>query len=228
MILPCVSRQLDKHHRYDCLRLDLGQEEFVVSVKSRNLFSHEGPRLFEFAIYRLSPDKFYAEDLRRREGCLSRLDLTGDDLERYKQKSIAWNDAGWYEYNQVVGWARLALIGTSIDHGSATIKGYYSRRDRQRISRYCRAPFEGSYKFTEFNIYREDRSEEIIEKIRSQVLQLTRRGRFFAGRYVDFEIFDSLAPWINWHALLELDAEPQEVDDWFPLDVVGVDDDLPT
>jgi hypothetical protein len=39
-----------------------------VSVESRKmLFSSEGPRLFEFAVYRVDPDKHYADLIKMRE-----------------------------------------------------------------------------------------------------------------------------------------------------------------
>jgi hypothetical protein len=139
---------------------------------------------------------------------------------------LAWGVDALYEYNQIAGWARLTVAG-QLPGKYATLKGYYSRRHTKRITRNCRAPFDGSYKFTEFGVRREDSSEEIVDKIRSQVLQLTRRGRSFAGRYVDFEVFDSLAPWINWHALFQLDAEPGRYD-LLPLNIVGIEDDLST
>jgi hypothetical protein len=81
------------------------------------------------------------------------LDLTGD-AARNRKRFTYWADPR-YEYNQIVGWVRLTVTGRGGFHG-ATLKGYYSRRDRERIAQNCRAPFEGSCKFTEFYLHREN------------------------------------------------------------------------
>ena len=50
-----------------------------------------------------------------------------------------------------------------------------------------------------------DTSEEIAASIRSEVVALTERGQIFAGRYADLEAFDSVAPFMDWRALLGFD-----------------------
>jgi hypothetical protein len=65
--------------------------------------------------------------------------------------------------------------------------------------------YEWAGKVLETWFWDNDASEQIAAAIREDLLQLTRPGDVFAGRYVDVEAFDTLAPHLNWRAVVGLD-----------------------
>jgi hypothetical protein len=180
-------------------------------ASNRGLIPYEDRRLLEFAIYRVGPNRF---DQERSEAFSKKVEEVHDGASPPSERILHLihqgleDEYGMYAYNQVVGWARLCVTGIRRIGSHATIKGYYSRRNTSRITRNSRAKFAGTHKFTEFGVYREESREEICEKIRMRVGALTRQRGVFRGRYVDFEILDSLGPWIDWHALLDIGGVP--------------------
>ena len=51
----------------------------------------------------------------------------------------------------------------------------------------------------------------VAAEIRKDLMVLTKRGDVFAGRHVDLEAFDTLAPYVDWRALVGLDNSTGEV-----------------
>jgi hypothetical protein len=184
-----------------------------MSPYSDTVLLGESRRLFEFPVYRVAPDVFITEHDALVAKELERMGYVhpGRSLPSERIMTLTagdiWETYGQYAYNQIVGWIRLCSAGMLRRGCYATIKGYYSRRDTKRIMRNCQAKFEGSRKCSEFSVSREDDDAEICERFRNEVLRLTNSGHCFEGRHIDFEIFDSIAPYVNWHALLNIDPE---------------------
>jgi hypothetical protein len=184
-------------------------------TEEHNLFApFEAFRFFEFPIYRTSPKKFWVDRGHAMDKIVASMgyEKLSDMPERSRNIRINIHDQDWgqFWYNQIIGWARLTQSRPGRRGSDATIKGYYSRRESQRVSRNCRARFEGTYKFTEFTLRRKQSDQQIADEIRAEVSELTKRGRAFAGRYIDFEIYDSLAPYVDFHELLNISATPDE------------------
>jgi hypothetical protein len=136
-------------------------------------------------------------------------------INRYRIHQSEWAE---YEYNEIVGWVRLTRSGIQQLGQSATIKGYPWKREGRRIARNLPTRFEGSYQFTQFSVSHEQSREQIAATMRAEVSGLVDRGRVFAGRHVDFEAYDSTAPYLDFHALLKIDytsrKPPAQGMDW--------------
>jgi hypothetical protein len=161
----------------------------------------EDPRLFEFAVCRMSSEKYYAASLKAMDKRIVELDWANESempekarINRYRIHQSEWAE---YEYNEIVGWVRLTRSGIQQLDQSVTIKGYLWKREGRRISRNPRTRFEGSYQFTQFSVFHEQSREQIAATMRAEVSGLADRGRVFAGRHVDFEAYDSTAVYLD-------------------------------
>src|SRR5688500_10771421 len=87
-----------------------------------------GTRLFEIAVYRVSPERW--EEERKEE--LSRYVRTDDSEERRLGWAWLFNDLyGLYPYNQIIGWVHVGWVGPQ-----GHIKCYYFRVPTRRIGRH--------------------------------------------------------------------------------------------
>jgi hypothetical protein len=179
---------------------------FHVNNVANGLFGMmEGRRLFEFAIYRLSPEAYERQLRAATEKLVAQYGLDDPSGRPFGMVNyILQREFPLFAYNEIMGWVRLVVTGMSRSGSYATIKGYYSRRDSRRIVRNSHAKFVGSTKFAEFGVFREDAPEEIVDRIRATVNSITAGRGIFSGRYIDFEAFDSIAAQVDWHVLLDI------------------------
>jgi hypothetical protein len=103
------------------------------------------------------------------------------------------------DYNDAVGWVQLEC------DGSGVVKGYAFRTRQKGVRRGFDHQFEYLHKVLEARFNPRESSEVIAAELRRRLAALTRRGGSFAGRDADLRAFDSLAPFVNWRALLGLD-----------------------
>jgi hypothetical protein len=111
--------------------------------------------------------------------------------EQYFDREI-WSP--WY-FNQIIGWLRLYVFGTSI-------KGEYYFIDAKRISKFVKYKrFLYRDKAFELNLSNSESSTDIYESIRDRIKRLNSE-KPFKGRYIDLEKFGNVGPYLNWRAIL--------------------------
>jgi hypothetical protein len=168
--------------------------------------------LFEIAIYRVSEERWQEEVEEVNAAARARylvaygsgLAPWSIDEEVRRRRRTLGLDIPW-EYNQAIAWVRLIWDGP-------VVKGYVFSIEQQRFTRQFRAtnssPYLGAVpidKVVECWFFDEATSEEIAEELRRELLSLTVKGGLFARRHVDLAAFDSLAPHLDWRALVGLD-----------------------
>lgn len=92
-------------------------------------------------------------------------------------------------FNQIIGWLRLYVIGTSIK------AEYYIIKDKQ---------FSCQGKAFELNPKNSDSSTNIYENIRNKIMKINSK-RPFKGHYIDLEKFSYIGPYVNWRAILNFE-----------------------
>lgn len=92
-------------------------------------------------------------------------------------------------FNQIVGWLRLYVIGTSIK------AEYYIIKDKQ---------FSYQGRAFELNPKNSDSSTNIYENIRNKIMKINSE-KPFKGHYIDIEKFCNIGPYVNWRAVLNFE-----------------------
>lgn len=161
---------------------------------------------FEVPYYRVSAER-WLDDLDRKMSSeaqrLGWLPLTEDRRSRLDHwaRQMLYSGLG-YDYNQVVGWVRIGRETL----GAPVVKGDAFRVILKRVQTNFIPRYEWIQKVVETrHFYRNDSSADVAAEIRKDLMVLTKRGEVFAGRHVDLEAFDTLAPYVDWRALVGLD-----------------------
>ena len=158
--------------------------------------------LLDVAVYRENVHAFQKSGDRAVEACLHRA-FDNQGLSRSKApetaakiEESAWNDrhAPW-QFNQIVGWVRLYILGDSVRGESwwTTERSVRRRPTHRRIEFFGNA-FELSFSDNESDA---QIATAIRTELLSCVLVFPRRGVS-----IDLEIFDNLAPLLPWNILL--------------------------
>lgn len=101
---------------------------------------------------------------------------------------------GCWMYNEIIGWIRLYIIGDQL-------RGEYFAVRAKRIVRTRRKTFEfkTSKLAPEVSVPSGASNKQIYDLLRDYVNACQRELR---GRYIDTEILDNLAPYIDWKRML--------------------------
>jgi len=89
-------------------------------------------------------------------------------------------------FNQIIGWLRLYVIGTSIK------ADYYSIKDKD---------FSKAF---ELNPINSESSINIFKNIHDKIIKINSK-RPFKGHYIDLEKFSYIGPYVNWRAILNFE-----------------------
>lgn len=161
-----------------------------------------GTLLFEVPIYRVSPAGWHTEV----EGTIEKYRQQSIYTEPQKRDEYAYRMAelergyGPATYNQVIAWVRVVWDGPG-----PVIKFYLYRVKQKRIMRNFKPErYEWQGKTAELWFTPDQSSSEIAAEVRAELEKLTDKGADFAGRCVDMEAFDAIAPNLDWQRLLQL------------------------
>lgn len=166
----------------------------------------EGRWLLEIPVYRISPDEWEADVNARvahrievgREMGDSKL---GTDHQR-SMEALAHRIERPFEwrYNEIVAWLRVRW------DGGTAIKTYAWTVRRKRYRRgFAPHPFIDGYplsKVAEMWVEGEIDNAAVTAELRADLARLTDPSGDFAGRHIDLEIFDIIAPHVDWRAIL--------------------------
>lgn len=111
--------------------------------------------------------------------------------------SVIAESGGPWQFNQVVGWLRLFVEGS-------TIGCHLWWVDAKRLNRRMRK--KRLYLTTFSDVlgawFPDQSSSEIFEKLDSRLSDITRRPPY-VNRYVDLSVFHRLGPFIDWRGMLD-------------------------
>lgn len=111
--------------------------------------------------------------------------------------SVIAESGGPWQFNQVVGWLRLFVEGS-------TIGCHLWWVDAKRLNRRMRK--KRLYLTTFSDVlgawFPDHSSSEIFEKLDSRLCDITRRSPY-VNRYVDLSVFHRLGPFIDWRGMLD-------------------------
>lgn len=163
---------------------------------------------FELAIYRCSPKKFEKElDTLERKINDHFDDLTKqlEDYDSSHLKQDRFSRLSYeYEYNEVIGWIRLYILGNQI-------RGEYfyevspkdSSIQKPKINKGVRKKKFCSFeKAFELSIYTEDSSEDIFQKLLNKLEYLSKEEKPFKGRFIDTRQLETIGKFVNWRELV--------------------------
>lgn len=169
--------------------------------------------VLEIAAYRVDPETGWREwqtERSDRIASLASTDMSGlIDEAMYETQVDRWMRPTSWRYNQIVGWVQIIWDGPG-----PVLKGYLSpvvssRSGVMPRSHYQRGfrpyPFaEGNpiHKLFEMHLFDGDSNEDFAARLRSSLLRTTERGDYLYRRHLDLESFDSISPYIDWHAAL--------------------------
>jgi hypothetical protein len=168
-----------------------------------------GKCFFEIPIYRCDQNQHTKETEEERKNYIASRFQFPPELPHEIHKQIStnaetdFNVKRWYpwRYNEIVGWLRLCADGTRIVGELWHIKAKRIRRRLRKKGVFC-----ASMKFLELSIDSTDSSEQIFNKIRTELEQLNTK-RLLKKRYIDTDIFKTTGPFIDWRQLLGLDND---------------------
>jgi len=151
---------------------------------------------FEIAIYRTRRERFnkkydsdlqsYLEQSQKLSGFIRDIDNT-----RIHDKQSFWeNYGGPWQYNQIVGWIRLYILGSQL-------RGDLWMMTGKRLYRKSRNQIQLVGKVFETDITPDESSTQIRTKL-EQELEYLQKKLCKKKRFLDLECFQCLAPNIDW------------------------------
>lgn len=178
--------------------------------------------VFEVAVYRVAPDVWAADSAERVEATerdhiavwldRGKTPTAEDKMRANMYARYAERPYGW-QYNEVVGWIRLlwdgpgpVVKGYLWQVGKKTLRGGEPRRRYQRG--FIPFPFvdgEPQRKVLEEWLSPGLTDGEIRAQLRRALLQIVAPDGDLPRRYIDLSVFDALAPYVRWRALLKLE-----------------------
>ena len=163
-----------------------------------------GMRLFEIPVYRVSPEQWRREQTDREErffACAPVRDLPLTDKQKWRIRDALRGQRGGYHHNEIMGWVQVVWDGPG-----PVIKCYHQRVAVRRVTRTFRQQRFGDVgKVAELWFDRAATSAEIAADIRNALLAESSGRGSLAGRFLDLECFDALAPVLDLRGLLRLD-----------------------
>ena len=159
--------------------------------------------IFDIPIYRKTKDDFKAEI---DSLVASRIDwivshdpkqqTLDQEIHQRIYHSIIADSGGPWQFNQIVGWLRLFIEGNSIGCHPWWV-------DAKRINRRMRN--KRMYLQTPSDIlqarFKNESSNEIYNGLLERLIKLSKDSTY-KNRYVDFDVFQRIGPYIDWHTLL--------------------------
>jgi hypothetical protein len=162
--------------------------------------------LFQIPVYRVSRERSEQDVLKYVAAALKGLERAagGRSIDREHHSAYAeltiTRGLPW-AYNQVMGWIEVEWNGPG-----PVIKATGFKVSVTRIQRH----FTRDYRWMPGNLiecwFHDESSVEIAAAVREEIVALTKPGSTFAGRYVDLNAFDAVAPGLDWRRLLGLDV----------------------
>lgn len=166
----------------------------------------DGLWLFEIPIYRVSPDDWEADVSARVAHRIEVGRQMGDSqlgaAHQQNMEALARRIECPFEwrYNEIIAWLRIRW------DGGTAIKTYAWRVRRERYRRgFVPHPFVDEYpldKVTEMWVEGAIDNATLTAELRADLASLSEPAGEFAGRYVDLEIFDTIAPHLDWSSIL--------------------------
>jgi hypothetical protein len=157
----------------------------------------EEPYFFEIPVYRCNRQE-YTEDLEERKAKLfhglpsSMIESTANrEILNFHYSNI-WKP---YDYNEIIGYIGLYVLGSQIRGHYYFIKGQVRKN---RVNK----RFEQRGKAFEHTIHRDRSNEQIFEEI-IQKLKKINNVKPFAGRHIDLQAFLIVGVFLDWRALLD-------------------------
>ena len=143
---------------------------------------------FDLPVYRIPRERYYEE----RETFLDKHSSSkGDSAIRDHLQRVY---GGPWEFNEIIGYIKLHFLGSQI-------RGEYFAVRRKRIVRTRRKLLEfQTWKLAPEISVNPESSVTILESIYSYIGACRKE---IPRRYIDTEMFDALAPFVNWKALYD-------------------------
>lgn len=157
---------------------------------------------FEIAIYRTSREQFnkkYDSDLQLYLEQFQKLSgFTRDpviDNTRIHDKQYFWeNYGGPWQYNQVIGWVRLYVLGSQLRGDLWMMTGKRLHRKSRNQIRHVGKAFEIDFTPDESSAQIRSKLEQELERLQKEWCK--------KKRFLDLECFRCLAPCIDWRKLM--------------------------
>ncbi len=157
---------------------------------------------FEIAVYSYDSDTFYdkrekhvqkyLDDLVERSGGITR--EQSPDTFTFAERRLL-DEYGTWQYNQVVGWIRLYVLGDQI-------RGEYWFVDAKQIRpNLTKKRYIWNGKAFELILFPNSSSVEIYQEVDAALQQLYQEEPF-RGRFIDLTSFHNLGQFINWRKLV--------------------------
>ena len=159
--------------------------------------------ILDVAVYRESEKRFYD---RLQDAIERRLKEVVDDqgIPRTRFPDLVMNISdrirrhmhGPWNFNQVVGWIRVCLLGSSV-RGELwwTTETHVRTRPTKRR-------FEDFGKAFELPLMGDETDTEIAMRVRNELARCLRGRPYRRGVWIDLEVFDNLAAALPWRRLL--------------------------
>lgn len=120
-----------------------------------------------------------------------------NDNNRIHEEQHFWEIYGGpWQYNQVIGWIRLSVLGSQL-------RGYLWNMTGKRFRRKSRNQIKRIGKVFEIDVTPDESSEQIRVKI-EQELERLQKEWCKKKRFLDLECFRSLTPCIDWRKLMDM------------------------
>ena len=149
---------------------------------------------FEIPIYRVSEDEYNNAMNSYVSQRIQEIQTASENL-RMLEDHLWKKFGGPWRYNGVIGFLRLYVFGTQI-------RGETWFVDAKRISHRIRCKFFIHHgKAFEVDVLPDDTNHQILEKVQTGI-QRSIEYQPINGRYLDLSSFDTIAPHIDWRALM--------------------------
>jgi hypothetical protein len=146
----------------------------------------------DIPVYRLPEKQYYAERdayVRQMMGAT----MTSPETDMWLRGHLEAGYGGPWSYNEIIGYIRLHFLGSQV-------RGEYFRVDAKRIVRTRRKTmWQVTHKLApELEVPRDANSTQVLAVVRRYIQNCRRE---LPGRYLDDEIFETTAPYIDWRRL---------------------------
>ena len=162
---------------------------------------------FEIPIYRCTYENFVSDlDKLEKKICEELEPMYKGSPEKLKEvKKITYEYKSYpYEYNEVIGWIKLYIMGSQI-------RGEYyfetnpndPRETKKRFNKGIRKKRFGFYgKAFELSINKESNSNDISALLLERIKELNKTNQLFKKRYIDIRQLESITHFIDWKTLI--------------------------
>ena len=168
---------------------------------------HHERYFFDIAIYRTSREQFdkkYDSEKRRYLDKLQKLSSFASnpvtDDTRIHDEQHFWENYGCpWQFNQVVGWIRLYILGSQLRGNLCMMKG-------KRLHRKSHNQIKRTGKVFEVDIFPDESSIQIRTRLEQELKRL-QKVLYKKKRFLNLECFQNLAPCIDWRKLMHMKGQ---------------------